>query len=392
MNTNDVKQAITAIALGFLTGMTTELHADTFGSGENQFAIDFVTVGNPGNADDAGAGGGQSWAWSSFGSVPYTYRLGVYEIPTALIEKATTGGMMNVVALTTSISMSPARQMSWYEAAAFVNWLNTSTGHNPAYNLSFNGEWSMSLWGSGDAWQLGGENLYRRKDAYYFLPSEDEWYKAAYHKNDGITANYWDYATGGNMPPIGTGGGTAPGTAIYGGGRSGPQVVNLAGGLSPYGTMGQNGNVREWTESAYDGINNETTEYRSIRGGDFGTPTGDLISSGRTLDYPSGYSDRVGFRVASVPEPTTFAMLAMLGVGWLLRKGSRKFGSGRISGEGVREVPRIDAFSMKGRFFFPMAFTAKEVPGKTTSGLLPDTFSSCRRSSRSRLFPRWLGR
>ena len=27
-------------------------HADTFGSGSNTFDIDFVTIGNPGNADD----------------------------------------------------------------------------------------------------------------------------------------------------------------------------------------------------------------------------------------------------------------------------------------------------------------------------------------------------
>lgn len=41
----------------------------------------------------------------------------------------------------------------------------------------------------------------RHKDAYYFLPSEDEWNKAAYHQNDGVTANYWDYATGSNSIP-----------------------------------------------------------------------------------------------------------------------------------------------------------------------------------------------
>lgn len=29
-------------------------------------------------------------------------------------------------------------------------------------------------------------NLYRHKKAVYFLPSDDEWDKAAYHKNDGV--------------------------------------------------------------------------------------------------------------------------------------------------------------------------------------------------------------
>jgi hypothetical protein len=44
---------------------------------------------------------------------------------------------------------------------------------------------ALTLWSSAQAWQVGGQNLYRHKDAYYFLPSEDEWYKAAFHKNDG---------------------------------------------------------------------------------------------------------------------------------------------------------------------------------------------------------------
>jgi hypothetical protein len=39
-----------------LTVMPTR--ADTFGSGVNQFNIDFVNIGNAGNANDAGAGGG----------------------------------------------------------------------------------------------------------------------------------------------------------------------------------------------------------------------------------------------------------------------------------------------------------------------------------------------
>jgi len=37
-----------------------------------------------------------------------------------------------------------------------------------------------------DPWQAGGENLFLET---YYLPSEDEWYKAAYHKNDGVAAN-----------------------------------------------------------------------------------------------------------------------------------------------------------------------------------------------------------
>ena len=75
----------------------------------------------------------------------------------------------------------PTRYISWNEAARFVNWLNTSQGFQPAYQYStqpgdpdYNPEEEASFWSSEDAWQLGGENLFRHKDAAYFLPSEDE--------------------------------------------------------------------------------------------------------------------------------------------------------------------------------------------------------------------------
>jgi hypothetical protein len=50
-----------------LTGIPT--HADQFGTPGHEFTIDFVPVGNPGNADDAGGGGGT--VSSPFGEVPY---------------------------------------------------------------------------------------------------------------------------------------------------------------------------------------------------------------------------------------------------------------------------------------------------------------------------------
>lgn len=132
----------------------------------------------------------------------------------------------------------PAANISWYEAAAFVNWLNTTTGNQAAYDLTFsNGSWSMNLWSSGQAWTAGGENPYRHKDAYYFLPSENEWYKAAYYNPGGT--NYFDYPTGSDADPTAVAGGTNAGTAVYGSAGGGwPAGVNNAGGLSPYLTMG----------------------------------------------------------------------------------------------------------------------------------------------------------
>lgn len=304
-------------ALGLALGMITtgNLNADTFGSGVNEFTIDFVDVGNAGNANDAGAGGG---LYSSpYGGVGYDYRMGTYEISQDMITKATALGMANVTA-GAHLGNRPAANISWYEAAEFVNWLNTSQGHQAAYNLTF---WGLTLWGAGDQASTGvrsGTNAYRHKDAYYFLPSEDEWYKAAYHQNDGVTANYWDYATGSNMAPTPVASGTTAGTAVYYG-NSDPADINLAGGLSSYGTMGQNGNVSEWNESAFDGTNDSSFKNHGFRGGFWFFGEFDQRPSSRYSSSPSHEEIYVGFRVASVPEPSAALLMMMgLGVGALL--------------------------------------------------------------------------
>jgi hypothetical protein len=109
---------------------------DTFGSGSNQFSIDFVTVGNPGNSNDT----------TGYGGVPYEYLIGKYTISQNQIDVATRNGLQNVTAGAWS-GDQPAAPMQWFEAAAYVNWLNTSQGYRPAYNLTFtNGAWSMALW------------------------------------------------------------------------------------------------------------------------------------------------------------------------------------------------------------------------------------------------------
>lgn len=317
--------AVSALALAMSIPTA---HADTFGTSGNEFTIDFVPIGNAGNADDAGAGGGIYS--SSYGGVGYEYRMGTYEISQDAITKATASGLASVVA-GAHTGNKPAGYMTWNEAAVFVNWLNTSTGHQAAYQFEAG---VMTLWSSGDAWQLGGENLYRHKDAYYFLPSEDEWYKAAYHQNDGVTANYWDYATGSNtIPTQALTNGTLAGSAVFDGSEFGtplgPADVNMAGGLSAYGTMGQNGNVAEWHESATDGINSSPFELRTIRGGAwFNTPfDGYLRSSVRdTFGSPTTNAPHLGFRVASVvpvPEPNSLVLLGLGALGVLSHRLAR---------------------------------------------------------------------
>jgi sulfatase modifying factor 1 len=303
--------AVLFAAFTFMTQMPAQ--GDTFGSGANTFDINFVNIGNAGNAADT----------TGYGAVPYDYRIGKFEISQDVIDKATASGMANVTAGRYT-GNQPAANISWLEAAAFVNWLNTSTGRQAAYNLTYSDgdprPWSMTLWSSADAWQLGGENLYRHKDAYYFLPSENEWYKAAYYNPSGSI--YFLYPTGSNDTPTPVGSGTSLGTAVYQQDLElGPAGVDVAGALSAYGTMGQGGNVAEFMETAFDGQNNSPSSFRVLRGGSLLNNDNGLRSSNRS-DVIDGVGEFIGFRVASVPEPSTYALLAMSAAGalWLARR------------------------------------------------------------------------
>ena len=296
------------VAVG-LIGSVSQSKADTFSTGANQFTIDFTTIGNPGNAADT----------TGYGSVGYTFRIGTYAISQNQIDNATASGLANVTAGAWS-GDRPAANMSWYESAAFVNWLNTSKGFQAAYNLNWSGStWSMALWTVTDA-GYDSNNLYRNSLAKYFLPSENEFYKAAYAKSDG--SGYYLYPTANGNPPTAVASGTSAGTAVYGGQGLAPASVYQAGGLSSYGTMGQGGNVHSWQESAYDGVNDDAQENRGFCGGYWATSAVALQSDiGIVPGNPLNEDSRVGFRVASVetvPEPSTYALFGIGAIGMLM--------------------------------------------------------------------------
>jgi len=75
--------------------------------------------------------------------------------------------------------------------------------------------------------------------------------------------------------------------------------------------MGQNGNVWEWVESAFDGINDSSSELRAFRGGHWYDTGNDLRSSVRSHGGTPTFSGTdFGFRVASVvPEPSSALLL-----------------------------------------------------------------------------------
>jgi formylglycine-generating enzyme required for sulfatase activity len=203
----------------------------------------------------------------------------------------------------------PATGVGWYEAAKYVNWLNTSTGGTAAYK--FDGSGDFQLWSSTDA-GYNANNMFRNSLAKYVIASSNEWYKGAYGKADGSWSNF---PNGTDSTPTAVAGGTAANTAVYNG-QSGPADITSAGGLSAYGTMGQGGNVWEWNETAYDGSNNTAGENRQLRGGSWGGGSNDLGASSRSSSFggPADEGGSYGFRVASVPEPSSLSLLVLGGV------------------------------------------------------------------------------
>ncbi len=274
--------------------------ADTFGSGTNSFQIDFVTIGNPGNPPDTTGRPIQA------GSVDYSYRMGKYEISEQMIDKANTLGGLGITK-TMRGPNKPVTEVTWYEAAKFVNWLNTSSGHPAAYK--FDGAGSFQFWQPSDP-GYDAANVFRNSFSQYFLPSVNEWYKAAYFEPPSGT--YFDYPTGSDTPPASVPSGVAPGTAVFL--QVGPADITQAGGLSPYGTMGQGGNALEWNETNLNvNMSNMPDLFgRAIRGGDWGQFASEMSSTHGNVVGASSEFLEVGFRVVSiVPEPSMSALLAI---------------------------------------------------------------------------------
>jgi formylglycine-generating enzyme required for sulfatase activity len=183
----------------------------------------------------------------------------------------------------------------------------------PAYK--FDGSGNFQLWSVSDT-GYDANNPYRNSLAKFYIPSTDEWYKAAYGSPNGT---WYDYPTGSDSAPTAVASGTSENTAVYNK-QSGPADITNAGGLSPYGTMAQGGNVWEWNETAYDGINDIVGESRELRGGTWEFPSIYLgINSVFNAD-PRAENGNFGFRVAMIPEPSSLSLLALGGVVVALRR------------------------------------------------------------------------
>jgi formylglycine-generating enzyme required for sulfatase activity len=299
--------------------------------------INTIPVGDAGNA-------GEVQSQGIFGAVAYDYRIGTTEVTNAqyveflnAVAADDTYGLYNTSMDSdtrsgiTRTGMSPnygysvkpnvgsytygdkpVVYVSWYDTLRFANWLhNGQTSGAQDASTTEDGAYTFS-----GATSVGGRNT----GAIWFLSSEDEWYKAAYY--DG--SSYYDYPTGtdttpdNNLPSSDSGNsanvydsGYTTGDGNYPMTDAGAYMLSA----SAYGTFDQGGNVWEWNEALISG------SLRGWRGGSWGNDSDSLLSSNRTAANPMLEIDNLGFRVATIPEPST-AVLALVACGlmWVLRR------------------------------------------------------------------------
>jgi formylglycine-generating enzyme required for sulfatase activity len=219
----------------------------TSNSATATIALDMIAIGNEGNSADS----------TGYGAVPYAYVIGKTEVTNAqyvafLNATASTvdtyqlynAGMANMGGIGVGISQTggntvnisytvtgggenrPVAFVSWFDAARFANWLVNGQGDGSTETGSY------TLIGA-----FSGATVARNViNGGYYIPTENEWYKAAYY-NPGTTA----YSLFPNGQTTIT---TADANYANVGGTT-TNVGNYSGVLSPYGTYDQGGNVRE---------------------------------------------------------------------------------------------------------------------------------------------------
>jgi len=298
----------------------------------------FVMVGDPGNASDTTGFGAVAESFQimqyEFTNQQYTdflnsvaqsdpyglYNPNMYTEPgynRGGITRNGSSGSYTYFVNPSDMGNKPVNWVSWFDAARVANWLmngatSSSSTETGAYTL--NGAKS-------------GNAVAVNPGATVYIPTEDQWYKAAYYKGGSTNAGYWTYATQSDTAPTKVtadamgNGRSSSGENLNGQGnyanynlgadwnsqKGNVTSVGTNGGPSAYGAFDMNGNVEEWND-----LTGTAGSSRGLRGGswidDFAF---DLSSSDRITIDPSSEDNFIGFRLASpvaVPEPSTWVM------------------------------------------------------------------------------------
>lgn len=315
--------------------------------------IETKIVGDAGNANDT----------TGYGGVSYAYAIGKYEVTisqyTAFLNavaatdtyglySTSMGSYVQTRGITRSGSAGsytysvigsgnrPVTFVNWFDSARFVNWMENGqpTG---AQSASTTESGAYTLNGA-----VSGVGITRNAGTKYGLPTENEWYKAAYYQpaaQGGDADNYWLYPTASNAQPNSrNGSATDPNSVNYyysdaiDNGYNGGYAVNNSATLpvgsaitdggsflladSYYGTFDQGGNVWEWNDAVISGTS------RGLRGGAWNDGANPLQALYRNSFGPTGQYSYVGFRIIMIPEPTAAGLMA-LGIAVLAWKRKR---------------------------------------------------------------------
>jgi MYXO-CTERM domain-containing protein len=311
--------------------------------------IKTVVVGNAGNAPDIEI---MSDGTTGYGAVPYEYRIGKYEVTNAQyadflnavdpagtnpldlyyvgmsthelggIDLSNTAPSGSKYAVKSDRANHPVIYVNWYSAIRFANWLHNGQGSGDTET----GAYTLGPLSERGSEPLNGKDITRNPGARWFLPSEDEWYKAAFHKNDGATGNYWNFATKSDTAPTPA---VPPGMAGAANFNDAVGAITEVGAYElspgPYGTFDQAGNLWEWNEVLLSHGQHFSQVMRGMRGGGWfggGTDTTSfLAASHRGAPHCEGggnagcssihYTFRVG-SLSTIPEPGSW-LLALMG-------------------------------------------------------------------------------
>lgn len=311
--------------------------ADVFNMDTGMTSLTTVTVGDPGNPGElSGSGAGGYGPDGILGSVNYAYQMGKFEVTAAqyteflnAVAKTDTYGLYNTSMQSSSYGCKiqrtgtdggyiysvaaewanrPVNYVSWLDAARFANWLCNGqlTG---VQGLLTTEDGSYFINGTSDA-----VSVMRKAGATWVIPSEDEWYKAAfYDPNKPGGAGYWDYPTRSDILPSNVlGNPTDPGNnaTVWAGGSytiGSPywrtEVGAHENSESPYGTFDQGGNVSEWNEAVFN------ASVRGESGGAFIATGLNMRAIIRGYSSPNYEDGDGGFRLGIVPEPSSILVL-----------------------------------------------------------------------------------
>ena len=293
-------------------------------------------VGNPGNAADPDTG---------YGAVPYSYNIGTYDVtvsqyvaflnsndPTGantlglynMLMSSTARGGVSFNAANPDGSMysampgdgnNPINYVTFYDTLRFANWLDN--GQKPGSTET--GAYTLL---GGTPTPSNGDSVTRNASATVFLPSLNEWYKAAYYNP--AASSYYAYPTSSNTAPTASFPTAVPNSGNFSGGGGVPTPVGAySGTTSPFGAYDMAGDVYQWNEELVDG------SFRDLRGGSFLSQNVTSLSSSHMDVNPGvilGISTQYGFRMASIltPEPGALALFGLGAAGVLLAARRRK--------------------------------------------------------------------